>query len=642
MKKDISDSPAGGSADRFRQGELVRRAFFSRAAAVTVAGGLSGLGIAQAAADPALPTATGRVVGAVAAMTAIDVRSIPNGYAVLVTDRQGGGSPFRYDSESTAPADRGTIFAPDAGPGRWFRQYSGQFVNAAWWGATGDGTTDDRAALAAAAAAAAGADLVFPTGVYRIDRALSLPAGVNCVFANGAILRPGRGATVTISGTVAAGYFRIFDISGGGTVVLARHHEFNPFWWGATGDGSTDDTAALQAALDAAVAGNLGGTVVLPIGVFVTTGITVHSRTNLVGSGVGGKGQGTQLRLKNRADSNVITMAADNSGPTASHHWSLLSNFTIDGNLANNTIGNGIYLEGYIGENCTLDRIQITSCAENGVYVLGGSVPCNWRDIHVFANGGAGVKLERQRGFGWDSTVLNMISGDDNATALLHFRNIGSGPIVLAGVKAESNTAGKQQNAILIEDCSYTKFFIAGVSHRAGVRANAVVRVEGASTEAQIEMAGLHKDSAVSWYYDNESNSLRLATDPGAIFNSSIIDKNVVYGRGFQPMVESPMQLTADVNNYAPNRAPVWRLSSDAAWTITGIVAINANDRLTIVNAGSNDIVLAHQSALSDPANRIISDTGADLTVAAGGVIGLFSDGASARWRVESRNGLVT
>ena len=59
---------------------------------------------------------------------------------------------------------------------------------------------------------------------------------------------------------------------GGGYGVLA---------YGATGNGSTDDTAAIQAALDAALAAG-GGTVVIPSGTYKTTGLTIGSNTTLL------------------------------------------------------------------------------------------------------------------------------------------------------------------------------------------------------------------------------------------------------------------------------------------------------------------------------------------------------------------------
>lgn len=62
---------------------------------------------------------------------------------------------------------------------------------------------------------------------------------------------------------------------------------YNVAGYGAAGDGTTDDTTAIQDAIDAAEAAN-GGTVYFPPGVYQTTGIAVTEvGVHLVGSGMG-------------------------------------------------------------------------------------------------------------------------------------------------------------------------------------------------------------------------------------------------------------------------------------------------------------------------------------------------------------------
>lgn len=61
----------------------------------------------------------------------------------------GGGGVFYYDEASSADDDGGTIIAPTEGSGRWKRVHSGA-VDVRWFGAKGDGETDDSAAFAAA------------------------------------------------------------------------------------------------------------------------------------------------------------------------------------------------------------------------------------------------------------------------------------------------------------------------------------------------------------------------------------------------------------------------------------------------------------------------------------------------------------
>lgn len=77
-----------------------------------------------------------------------------------------GGGTWAWVADTTTPDDGGTFAAVTTGAGRvgaWRRVYSGA-LHAAWFGAVGDGTTDDQAAIAAAVAAlpADGGEVVLP------------------------------------------------------------------------------------------------------------------------------------------------------------------------------------------------------------------------------------------------------------------------------------------------------------------------------------------------------------------------------------------------------------------------------------------------------------------------------------------------
>ena len=79
---------------------------------------------------------------------------------------------------------------------------------------------------------------------------------MNCsiAFLQGGLIQPASRQAVTLSGTItAAPGQKIFDISLG-TVTLgsnALNPVVYPEWWGAVGDGTTDDYAAIQAAINA-------------------------------------------------------------------------------------------------------------------------------------------------------------------------------------------------------------------------------------------------------------------------------------------------------------------------------------------------------------------------------------------------------
>jgi hypothetical protein len=59
-----------------------------------------------------------------------------------VTENDGGGGVFFYDGSDATSTNLGTVFKPAASAGRWLRQYSGA-LNVKWFGAVGDGVTDD-------------------------------------------------------------------------------------------------------------------------------------------------------------------------------------------------------------------------------------------------------------------------------------------------------------------------------------------------------------------------------------------------------------------------------------------------------------------------------------------------------------------
>jgi polygalacturonase len=117
------------------------------------------------------------------------------------------------------------------------------------YGAKCDNSTDDRAAINTANTAAAvnGGTLLIP-GKCVVGSNLTIPSNVNLRFALNGQLKPSSTFTVTINGDIEPIQQQIF--AGAGTVTFASNKKvplFSPYWWGATGDGSTDDTAAWTA-----------------------------------------------------------------------------------------------------------------------------------------------------------------------------------------------------------------------------------------------------------------------------------------------------------------------------------------------------------------------------------------------------------
>ena len=111
--------------------------------------------------------------------------------------------------------------------------------------------------------------------------------------------------------------------------------------FGAVGDGVADDTAAIQAAIDYCSTNKLG-TVNVPSGIYLVTGITLKSWVILKGS-VQSDGwaalpdydQGSVIRLKNNTHGDMITIQSP------SYNWGLVD-LVLDGNKDNQNRGSHI------------------------------------------------------------------------------------------------------------------------------------------------------------------------------------------------------------------------------------------------------------------------------------------------------------
>ena len=115
------------------------------------------------------------------------------------------------------------------------------------FGAVGDGFTNDTAAIQAACLASV--SVLFPNGTYRISSPTTFPATHFIIMWAGASFTVDTGVTVNFYSAVDAST-NVQLFKGLGTVVGLA--EVYPEWWGAKGDGTTDDVAAFQKAANSA------------------------------------------------------------------------------------------------------------------------------------------------------------------------------------------------------------------------------------------------------------------------------------------------------------------------------------------------------------------------------------------------------
>ena len=92
-------------------------------------------------------------------------------------------------------------------------------------------------------------------------------------------------------------------------------------------------------------------------------------------------------------------------------------------------------------------------------------------------------------------------------------------------------------------------------------------------------------------------------------------------------------QFTGNQNNLDCGDGIMFRISTDASRDITGLAAGIDGQVKRFVNVGSSDAVFKNQDANSDAVNRLLNDTGADVTVSANESIEYWYDLTTARWR---------
>jgi hypothetical protein len=189
--------------------------------------------------------------------------------------------------------------------------------------------------------------------------------------------------------------------------------------WGAKGDGTTDDTSAIQDAINSL--DSQGGIVFLPPGTYLissaleikrtdTPASVDHSFVSLIGSGRGA----TVIKLDSNFSSYALKIYGKNS--SMSLVKAVVKDFSIDGNNQSNADG-GIMLEN--ARFWTLENIEITKIDNSnaiGVYIKDSfNISCK----HCRVAMGTSSACKGDAGYKVYSTA-----GVNNATGIIFFHSL--------------------------------------------------------------------------------------------------------------------------------------------------------------------------------------------------------------------------
>ena len=260
---------------------------------------------------------------------------------------------------------------------------------------------------------------IIVSNIQTVSNDLTISANRVLQVIKGGKIKVEKGATLTINGPFMAGMYQAFDSVG--TVKFAGNYgiEVYPQWFGALGNGSNDDTSAIQSAIDSLFTNEedvTGGIVKLPRGKYlITNTLIVDSKkdTHLDSITIQGVGK-TSSKIICRMTSNNM-----NGIEFRASIYSAIKDLSISG-----APNNGIIFKGPIYSQIKVDNVKSSK------------------------NGGAGFFFERGHTF----QISNCFAKSNKGNGF-HFAGYHTS-VIATNNFADTNSG----NGYYINDISYSSF----------------------------------------------------------------------------------------------------------------------------------------------------------------------------------------
>jgi hypothetical protein len=210
----------------------------------------------------------------------------------------------------------------------------------------------------------------------------------------------------------------------------------------------------------------------------------------------------------------------------------------LEGDRSNAT-SDGISFNCRVGENTRFEHLKLGGFGGSGLVFDHGAVPLAMFDVHVFGSGAYGIDITRGKLDNNQMVILQMISGDDNGTSLIHIgKSGGLDDFIINGVKCEKHTAGTQNNCILLENMEGGAITINGVgfTNTSGEVADAVVRINSTG-EPRLAFTALAKQenpTAIKYTVNDTISGFTTTSASGTLGDILQFDSHLVVNKTLQ------------------------------------------------------------------------------------------------------------
>jgi hypothetical protein len=229
---------------------------------------------------------------------------------------------------------------------------------------------------------------------------------------------------------------RVINAALTGTCVTSSGSSstFNVQVYGAKGDGAANDTAGIQAAINAASAAG-SGTVYFPdsAGCYMVSSLTFYSNVNYTG-------ESPSVCVKSISETANIVATPSNSAFTNA----TISNLTFTGSGTRSSGYDCLELRG--PTKVTIDHVTTIGCAGDGFYITGYGAN--------FATPGNGLLVTNSTATHSGRNGMSIITGQNIIVRSSIFENSNSGA-PFDGVDIEPNRADQVVENVTFENCSF-------------------------------------------------------------------------------------------------------------------------------------------------------------------------------------------